>query len=95
MGTEGGAETPMVKVRIDRLFQVIKTLIDGGLADAVVERYREQVVMIPLDQAISFKAFVEERVAQSAAADAAPGKLNTLSVQKIKSAMPLDFGHCT
>ena len=99
-----GADKPndaMVEVRVERLFAVIRALIKGGLADAVVERYKDQVVLIPLDQMQSFENFVNARLeeidsaATAAAGNASLGQPNTFSAN-LRAVMPSGgFGHCT
>jgi hypothetical protein len=94
-----GASAPeRVQVPVERLFKIVKALIESGLADAVVERFKDQFVLVQLDQAEIFKAFVEAEVAQSVTASGRESvdsarAMNTAAA-RLREVMPREFGHC-
>ncbi|HEX8666169.1 MAG TPA: hypothetical protein VF744_19310 [Beijerinckiaceae bacterium] len=92
MSTEGDKpNNPMVEVRVERLFKVIEALIQDRLAGPVVDRFKDQVVLIPLDQMESFKQFVEAEIARADKSSASASS----AMQKTSAVMPGGFGHCT
>src|SRR5262245_41750433 len=80
----------VVDVKAERLYQIVQSIIDGGMASEVISKFGGVTVTLALKDAESIKSFIVQ-----AAKTRRASSENMVAASRVEAAMPLDFGHCT